>query len=78
MGEVNTTPPHGIRLKKSKSLSFVGEEKFLESAGVKIIHDNMIKAIMEFSFIMEVRMKVRAFLGDSLNKNFRGKNSTVA
>ena len=28
---------------------------------------------MEFSFIMEARMKVRAFLGDSSNKNFLRK-----
>ena len=34
--------------------------------------------MIEFSFIMEVRMKARVFLGDSLNENFSGKNSTVA
>ena len=29
--------------------------------------------MMEFSFIMEARMKVRAFLSDSSNKNFLRK-----
>ena len=32
---------------------------------------------MEFSLIMEVRMKVRVFFGDSLNRNILGKNSSV-
>ena len=34
--------------------------------------------MMEFPLIMEVRMKVRVFLGDSLIENIPRKNSMVA
>ena len=32
----------------------------------------------EFPLIMEVRMEIRAFSGDSLNKNIQRKKSSVA
>ena len=44
MGEVNVTPLPGIGLKKSKSLSFVGKEKYLKSVGVKGNHEKMMKS----------------------------------
>ena len=47
-----------VALKKSKSLRFVSKEKFLMSGGVKSNEENMMKAMTEFSFLMEVRMKV--------------------
>ena len=47
-----------VALKKSKSLRFVSKEKFLMSDGVKSNEENMMKAMTEFSFLMEVRMKV--------------------
>ena len=78
MRKVIITPPPGIGLKKSKSLSFVGKERFLKSVGVKNDHENMMKNKMEFRFSMEVRMKIRVFWGDSLKKNFEKNNSTVA
>ena len=34
--------------------------------------------MVEFPLIMEVRMKVRVFSGDSLNKNIQRKKSSVA
>ena len=73
MRKVIITPPPGIGLKKSKSLSFVGKERFLKSVGVKNDHENMMKNKMEFRFSMEVRMKIRVFWGDSLEKKFREK-----
>ena len=50
-----------VALKKSKSLRFVSKEKFLMSDGVKSNEENMMKAMTEFSFLMEVRMKVYVF-----------------
>ena len=50
-----------VALKKSKSLRFVSKEKFLMSDGVKSNKENMMKAMTEFSFLMEVRMKVYVF-----------------
>ena len=50
-----------VALKKSKSLRFVSKEKFLMSDGVKSNEENMTKAMTEFSFLMEVRMKVYVF-----------------
>ena len=73
MRKVIITPPPGTGLKKSKSLSFVGKERFLKSVGVKNDHENMMKNKMEFRFSMEVRMKIRVFWGDSLKKKFREK-----
>ena len=57
-----------VALKKSKSLSFVSKEKFLESDAVNVIMKTWWKAIMVFPLIMEMRMKVRVFFFDnSLN-----------
>ena len=44
MGEVNITPTSEKGLNKSKSLSFVGKEKFLKSVGVKSNYENMMKS----------------------------------
>ena len=44
MEEVNITPTSGKGLNKSKSLSFVGKEKFLKSVGVKRNYENMMKS----------------------------------
>ena len=69
MGEVNITPSPRNRVKISKSLSFVGKEKFSKSVSIKCNHENM----MQYSFIMEMRMKVPVFLGNSLNKSISRK-----
>ena len=50
-----------VALKKSKSLRFFSKEKFLMRDGVKSNDENMMKAMTEFSFLMEVRMKVYVF-----------------
>ena len=73
MGEVNITSTSEIGLQKWKYLSFIGKEKLLKSVDMKSNHEIMMKKMMEFSFIMEVRMMVRVSLGDSLNKNISRK-----
>ena len=73
MGEVNITSTSETGLQKWKYLSFIGKEKLLKSVDMKSNHEIMMKKMMEFSFIMEVRMMVRVSLGDSLNKNISRK-----
>ena len=50
MREVIITPSPEIGLKKSKSLSLVGKERFLKSVGVKNNHENIMKSNDRISF----------------------------
>ena len=61
-----------VALKKSQSLCLASKEKFLKSDDVKSTDESMMK-INDETLLMEVRMKVRVFLGDSLNKNIPRK-----
>ena len=70
MGSVNKDPLSGIGLKKSKSLTFIGKEKFMKSAGVKNNHENMSKSNDGIFFHHGSENEGTCFLGDSLNKNF--------
>ena len=64
MGKVNITPPPpGKGLKKSKSLSFVANEKFFKSVGVKSNHDNLMKSNDEIFFHRGNEKKGTCFLG---------------
>ena len=67
------TPRPGIGLQKSKSLGFVGKEKFLKSVGVKSNNENMMKSNDGIFFHRGNENEVRVFLGDSLNKHFSRK-----
>ena len=73
MGEVSITPPPGIGLTKSKSLSFVSKEKFLKTAGVKSNHENMMESNDGMFFYHGSKNEGTSFLGDSLNKNISRK-----
>ena len=73
MGKVNITPPPGIGLTKSKSLSFVSKEKFLKTAGVKSNHENMMESNDGMFFYHGSENEGTCFLDDSLNKNISRK-----
>ena len=51
----------------------ISKEMFLKSDGVERNSKTRWKAMMEFPVIIEVKMKVPVFFGDSLNENILRK-----
>ena len=62
-----------VALKKSKSLCFASEEKFLKNDGVKSNDENMMKSNDGIPSPHGSENEGRCFLGDSLNKNIPSK-----
>ena len=62
-----------VALKKSKSLCFASEQKFLKSDGVKSNDENMMKSNDGIPSPQWSESEGMCFLGNSLNKNIPSK-----